>query len=373
MYPFGMGMPGRKFAAESYRYGFQGQERENDIVGEGFAFKYRIHDARVGRFLSVDPLELSFPWNSPYAFSENSVIAFIELEGAEKYYFGLEFKADFGNLGALKDDGQSYTISHSLVQTNEPTWYQSLWLFSKASEYSGDVIEGQTFILKNVWFGNIEFDSYAEMMQFIKSGEAVKAREDGRHEAGLIVGSYLLEEAFDAGSNDIDAPIGKSTTKIKPKTSSSNKASSQKQNATGTPSKNNPQNTASIDNPKTTTSSSAGAKRKMSARVKALPKALQVRPKFRQSTKDYLNKNNPKDANGNFIDVKTGKPIIGEKNIGHQQTTWREYQDNKANWTKTRKEVVDDYNDTRNLGYESASSNKSNGAKTKGLENDGGG
>lgn len=37
----------------------------------------------MGRFLSTDPLEKEFAWNSPYAFSENRVIDAIELEGAE--------------------------------------------------------------------------------------------------------------------------------------------------------------------------------------------------------------------------------------------------------------------------------------------------
>ena len=43
-----------------------------------------MHDARIGRFFAVDPLATTYPWNSPYAFSENSVIAFFELEGLEK-------------------------------------------------------------------------------------------------------------------------------------------------------------------------------------------------------------------------------------------------------------------------------------------------
>lgn len=42
-----------------------------------------MHDPRIGRFFAVDPLSASFPWNSPYAFSENRVIDGIELEGAE--------------------------------------------------------------------------------------------------------------------------------------------------------------------------------------------------------------------------------------------------------------------------------------------------
>ncbi|UTW62191.1 hypothetical protein KFE98_19640 [bacterium SCSIO 12741] len=54
--------------------------------GDMVAFKYRMHDPHIGRFLSLDPLAPKYPHNSPFAFAENSVIAFIELEGLEKYY-----------------------------------------------------------------------------------------------------------------------------------------------------------------------------------------------------------------------------------------------------------------------------------------------
>ncbi len=44
---------------------------------------FRMHDPRVGRFLSLDPISANYPHNSPYAFAENRVIDGIELEGAE--------------------------------------------------------------------------------------------------------------------------------------------------------------------------------------------------------------------------------------------------------------------------------------------------
>ena len=47
-------------------------------------YTFRMHDPRVGRFFAVDPLFKSYPYNSPYAFAENDVMQFIELEGAEK-------------------------------------------------------------------------------------------------------------------------------------------------------------------------------------------------------------------------------------------------------------------------------------------------
>ena len=69
-----------------YRYGFQGQERDDEIKGTGnsYSFKYRMHDPRLGRFLSIDPLARDYPHNSPYAFSENRVIDAFELEGLEQ-------------------------------------------------------------------------------------------------------------------------------------------------------------------------------------------------------------------------------------------------------------------------------------------------
>ena len=68
-----------------YRYGFQGQEKDNELKGNGnsYNFKYRMDDPRLGRFFAVDPLVKDYSWNSPYAFSENRVIDGIELEGKE--------------------------------------------------------------------------------------------------------------------------------------------------------------------------------------------------------------------------------------------------------------------------------------------------
>jgi len=78
-------VPRRHGSLESYKYGFQGQEKDDEIKGEGNSLNYtfRMHDPRVGRFLSLDPLAPQYPHNSPYAFAENSVIGGIELEGLE--------------------------------------------------------------------------------------------------------------------------------------------------------------------------------------------------------------------------------------------------------------------------------------------------
>ena len=83
--PFGVQLDERTVSAETYRYGFQGQEKDDEIKGAGNSvnYTYRMHDPRLGRFFAVDPLFREFPWNSPYAFSENILISHDELEGLE--------------------------------------------------------------------------------------------------------------------------------------------------------------------------------------------------------------------------------------------------------------------------------------------------
>ena len=72
---------------DKYRFGFNGQEKDNQMkgIGNSLSFQYRIYDSRLGKFLSVDPLFSSYPWNSTYAFAENDVVRCTDLEGAEKY------------------------------------------------------------------------------------------------------------------------------------------------------------------------------------------------------------------------------------------------------------------------------------------------
>lgn len=86
-YPFGMQMPGRKFAAgtSGYRYGFNGKENDNEVKGPGNQQDYgmRIYDPRIAKFLSVDPLTKGYPMLTPYQFAGNMPTIAIDLDGAE--------------------------------------------------------------------------------------------------------------------------------------------------------------------------------------------------------------------------------------------------------------------------------------------------
>ena len=84
--PFGMILNGRDWNPDRYRFGFNGQEKTDEIKGTGnhLDFKYRGYDPQTGRFWSVDPLFKDYPWNSTYCFAENDVIRAKDLEGLEK-------------------------------------------------------------------------------------------------------------------------------------------------------------------------------------------------------------------------------------------------------------------------------------------------
>jgi hypothetical protein len=75
-----MVMPGRKFAQANtkYRYGFGGQEKSDEIKGEGNSYtaEYWEYDSRLGRRWNVDPI--TKPHESPYAAFSNKPIINID-------------------------------------------------------------------------------------------------------------------------------------------------------------------------------------------------------------------------------------------------------------------------------------------------------
>jgi RHS repeat-associated protein len=66
----------------AYRFGFNGKEKDLEVDGQQ-DYGLRIYDNRLGRFKSVDPLSKSYPFYTPYQFSGNNPVRFIDLDGGE--------------------------------------------------------------------------------------------------------------------------------------------------------------------------------------------------------------------------------------------------------------------------------------------------
>ena len=100
-YAFGMTMPGRSFSGAGYRYGFNGKELNPEMETATYDYGMRIYDARIGKFLSRDPLSRKYAFLTPYQFAGNSPVANIDLDGMEgfpsNYYTGLGFQSSLYN------------------------------------------------------------------------------------------------------------------------------------------------------------------------------------------------------------------------------------------------------------------------------------
>ncbi len=98
---FGFEMKGRAVnSGANYLYGFNGKRKDTEGLGGGgstYDYGFRIYNPSLGRFLSVDPLTKQFAHYTPYQFSGNSPIFFIDLDGAEEtpHPKFKEFKFDF--------------------------------------------------------------------------------------------------------------------------------------------------------------------------------------------------------------------------------------------------------------------------------------
>jgi RHS repeat-associated protein len=64
---------------------FQNQRFDDELGLNWVQFKWRNHDPQIGSFIEIDPLSEEYVYNSTYAFSENKVVAHVELEGLESF------------------------------------------------------------------------------------------------------------------------------------------------------------------------------------------------------------------------------------------------------------------------------------------------
>ncbi|WMJ72528.1 PKD domain-containing protein [Cytophagaceae bacterium ABcell3] len=179
-YPFGMMMSTRSYSSSSYRYGFNGQEKDDEISGSGNScvFTFRVHDARLGRFLSVDPLSSTYPWNSPYSFAESSPIAFIDLEGLERYYApNGDHLGTYGTSTEIRVVKQDYVEAASDMLRNPQnytegtlTYFLSGALSVSLSGYAEDVTDVLNDAPLQTWANNGQNCNTAARAQMTDAG-----------------------------------------------------------------------------------------------------------------------------------------------------------------------------------------------------------
>ncbi len=90
-------MPGREFSSGGYRYGFGGQEEDNEInnlKGSYNSAMFWEYDTRLGRRWNIDPK--SPAWESGYAGYRNNPVVFIDPKGDDPFTAIIEGVTAYG-------------------------------------------------------------------------------------------------------------------------------------------------------------------------------------------------------------------------------------------------------------------------------------
>ena len=190
-------IPNRFDSLDDYRYGFQGQEKDDEVKGEGNSLNYtfRMHDPRVGRFFAVDPLTAKYPHYSPYSFSGNKVIHAIELEGLEEYVVTTNTDKQLRHFKVRVDDNLSVIAKTTGVALNDIIKWNE-----KTLNGNPDLIyPGQTILLFDstgltmAYFAKPKQSSFAEQV-FVKLvttdeyGPSIQSQADAVLTAGAVAG-----------------------------------------------------------------------------------------------------------------------------------------------------------------------------------------
>ena len=103
---------------DRYQYGYNGKYKDNEWAGLGCDYSYGVRNylPRIGRFISVDPLAIKYPWYTPYQFSGNSPIQAVDLDGREEYHYTM----------TMGSQGQAQLRIDNVKTVNHHSWLGGL-------------------------------------------------------------------------------------------------------------------------------------------------------------------------------------------------------------------------------------------------------
>ena len=145
----------------------------------------RIYNPHLGRFLSVDPLSSKYPHNSPFAFSENKVIAWGELEGLECYY-----AVDGTFLGQIGENSQVRVVKDKYIQkVSEMIGYANAILASPS-----DMARNANSLSKSLGVTNNQLIAFASV---------IHAESGGSKEESCAIGNVTMNFIKEGGSKEL--------------------------------------------------------------------------------------------------------------------------------------------------------------------------
>ena len=174
-------MPGRNLSAgNSYRYGFNRKENDKSITNDDYDFGARIYDGRVGRWLSVDPLQSKYPNETPYLYTGGNPVYFIDVDGRDRIQNNI-YKDQKGNV----------------IKRTEIIIYNSWDIVSKKWESSTSVMGGGSSLITHYDWYHVGYDVTHVLDE---NGKEISVNKGADYAYGKALTTTDGDPVFDDGS-----------------------------------------------------------------------------------------------------------------------------------------------------------------------------
>ncbi len=201
-----MTMPGRSYNAHTYRHGFTGHEKESDLAEGIYTTEYRLYDARVGRWLSVDPLFEKYVGMSPYNYCMLNPVMMVDPDGREIKIGKLSYQP---GITELPDELSQYErnailVLNTLYNKGSEKMKNVISVLSTTQERIYQIVESSITSYSDIPYGgvyDINWDSYGALQTdvIINGAPLVLSPANGLyHELGH---AFVSLDAWIVGNN----------------------------------------------------------------------------------------------------------------------------------------------------------------------------
>jgi hypothetical protein len=191
-YPFGFPIPERSFSSSTYRYGFNTQEKVEELGDGHYTAEFWEYDGDLGVRENLDPDFKSIPGRSPYEINFDNPILFQDPTGAQTEKAEKEIK--------LEDLPKAANVGEFLAKATEVI-------------EPGQKITSET--LKEFINPNPEKEGEKQVAEFLEKIESLEAIEGKKGQLQLEVrfkaGTENAQKTFRFGETDITVKIKKGT------------------------------------------------------------------------------------------------------------------------------------------------------------------
>jgi RHS repeat-associated protein len=206
--PFGVELDGRTVSLDGYRFGFQNQEKDDEIKGDGSSYDFgaRLFDPRLGRWLTIDPMASEYTSHSPYVYVRNNPILRIDPNGKWDVEVHVYYdRAKYGYGIAIVKDNDGKEVYRFQVRVEGTGGIDRLVKNSDTPTGVYDIPD------QGMWISGGDRKAYGPNSRLVLNGESGEIKESGRGDIRVHGGRQEEYNSETKQWEEIESPILKKT------------------------------------------------------------------------------------------------------------------------------------------------------------------